>query len=140
MSQDDPHPVDVHVGAKIRTRRKELGLSQQALAEACGVSFQQIQKYERGANRLSCSVLVMAAAALQAPPGYFVDDAPGAPQELRAGDGWGEAARIVATVTGALEALRCLDAVRAPSRHHLLAMLQMAAGRFVEPGKDSLAA
>src|SRR4051812_28133679 len=60
-------PVDVAVGARIRLLRKVRGLSQQALAEAAGVTFQQIQKYERGANRVSASMLSRIAATLDAP-------------------------------------------------------------------------
>jgi len=52
-----PHPVDVHVGAIIRKRRRELGMTQQRLAEQVGIKFQQIQKYETGANRVSASRL-----------------------------------------------------------------------------------
>jgi transcriptional regulator with XRE-family HTH domain len=60
-------PVDVAVGARIRLLRKVRGLSQQALAEAAGVTFQQIQKYERGANRVSASMLSRIATTLKAP-------------------------------------------------------------------------
>jgi transcriptional regulator with XRE-family HTH domain len=60
-------PVDVAVGARIRLLRKMRGLSQQALAEAAGVTFQQIQKYERGSNRVSASMLARIAQTLQAP-------------------------------------------------------------------------
>ena len=52
-----PHPIDVHVGLRVRGRRHELGMSQSTLADALGVSFQQVQKYERGANRVSASML-----------------------------------------------------------------------------------
>jgi len=60
-------PVDVAVGARIRMLRKLRGISQQALAEAAGVTFQQIQKYERGANRVSASMLARIAKALEVP-------------------------------------------------------------------------
>lgn len=60
-------PIDIAVGARIRLLRKVRGLSQQALAEAAGVTFQQIQKYERGANRVSASMLSRIAATLHAP-------------------------------------------------------------------------
>src|SRR5438132_66953 len=60
-------PVDVAVGARIRLFRKVRGLSQQVLAEAAGVTFQQIQKYERGANRVSASMLTRIAEALKTP-------------------------------------------------------------------------
>src|ERR1700748_4014703 len=60
-------PIDVAVGARIRLLRKLRGMSQQALAEAAGVTFQQIQKYERGANRVSASMLSRIATTLKAP-------------------------------------------------------------------------
>lgn len=68
MSDHQPHPTDVHVGQAIRLRRKVLGVTQSALAEAIGLTFQQVQKYERAANRVSCSVLVDIAAALDCQP------------------------------------------------------------------------
>ncbi|MBS0333728.1 MAG: helix-turn-helix domain-containing protein [Proteobacteria bacterium] len=60
-----PDPMDVALGAAVRIRRRTIGISQEALAEQCGVSFQQIQKYENGANRISFSRLVQIARALQ---------------------------------------------------------------------------
>lgn len=54
---DAPHPVDVHAGGKVRLRRKLLNMSQETLADALGLTFQKIQKYERGANRVSASKL-----------------------------------------------------------------------------------
>lgn len=67
------HPVDLYVGARLRVRRKVLGLSQTQLAEALGITFQQIQKYERGANRISASKLYEAAKLLHSPVSYFFD-------------------------------------------------------------------
>ncbi|HZZ67086.1 MAG TPA: helix-turn-helix domain-containing protein [Phenylobacterium sp.] len=60
-----PDPMDVALGAAVRIRRRTIGISQEALAEQCGVSFQQIQKYENGANRISFSRLVQIARALK---------------------------------------------------------------------------
>ncbi|MET0273991.1 MAG: helix-turn-helix transcriptional regulator, partial [Phenylobacterium sp.] len=60
-------PIDIAVGARIRLLRKVRGLSQQALADAAGVTFQQIQKYERGSNRVSASMLARIASTLEAP-------------------------------------------------------------------------
>ncbi|RAK58119.1 helix-turn-helix domain-containing protein [Phenylobacterium deserti] len=60
-----PDPMDIALGAAVRIRRRTIGLSQEALAEQCGVSFQQIQKYENGANRISFSRLVQIARALK---------------------------------------------------------------------------
>lgn len=68
-----PNPVDLHVGARIRMRRKVLGISQEKLAEELGLTFQQVQKYERGANRVSASKLYEIARALSAPVSYFFE-------------------------------------------------------------------
>lgn len=72
---EEPHPVDILVGQRMRERRLILGLSQEKLAEACGVSFQQVQKYERGQNRLSASRLFRVAQVLGVPISYFFEDA-----------------------------------------------------------------
>ena len=66
-----PNPVDLHVGSRIRLRRKILGVSQERLADALGLTFQQVQKYERGANRVSASKLYEIAATLQTQIAYF---------------------------------------------------------------------
>ena len=68
-----PHPVDRHVGLRVRMRRKEMGVSQEKLAEALGITFQQVQKYERGANRVSASKLWEIARALETPVAYFYE-------------------------------------------------------------------
>jgi transcriptional regulator with XRE-family HTH domain len=65
LSNKAPDPMDIALGAAVRIRRRSLGISQEALAEQCGVSFQQVQKYENGANRISFSRLVQIARALQ---------------------------------------------------------------------------
>ena len=78
-----PHPVDRHVGLRIRMRRKELGISQERLAEALGLTFQQVQKYERAANRVSASKLFEIARALNASVAYFYEGLT-SPDELEA--------------------------------------------------------
>lgn len=65
------HRVDVHVGNRVRTRRRLRGMSQGDLARACDITFQQIQKYERGANRVSASRLYQLAGVLGVTPGWF---------------------------------------------------------------------
>jgi transcriptional regulator with XRE-family HTH domain len=67
------NPVDLHVGARIRMRRKTMGLSQERLAESLSLTFQQVQKYERGANRVSASKLYEIARSLRSPINYFFD-------------------------------------------------------------------
>lgn len=68
-----PNPVDLHVGARVRMRRRMRGVSQEKLADCLGLTFQQVQKYERGANRISASKLYEIAASLQTPIGYFFE-------------------------------------------------------------------
>jgi transcriptional regulator with XRE-family HTH domain len=81
-----PNPVDRHVGLRIRMRRKALAMSQERLAEAVGLTFQQIQKYERAANRVSASKLWEIARALHAPVSHFYDGLPEMEQAAGARD------------------------------------------------------
>lgn len=71
-----PNPIDRHVGLRIRFRRKELGISQERLAESIGLTFQQVQKYERAANRVSASKLWEMARALNTSVNYFYEGLP----------------------------------------------------------------
>ena len=79
-----PNPVDIHVGDRVRRRRVLLGLSQEKLGDAVGLTFQQIQKYERGANRISASRLFQFCHILDVPISFFFDEMP---TGLRAGNG-----------------------------------------------------
>lgn len=69
-----PDPVDVHVGSRVRLRRTLLGMSQEKLGDALGLTFQQIQKYERGANRIGSSRLYRLSKILDVPVAYFFDE------------------------------------------------------------------
>ncbi|MGB0681079.1 MAG: helix-turn-helix domain-containing protein [Magnetovibrionaceae bacterium] len=71
-----PKPVDIHVGSRVRLRRTLLGMSQEKLGEAVGLTFQQIQKYERGANRIGASRLWELSRILDVPVSFFFDDMP----------------------------------------------------------------
>ena len=73
-----PHPIDIHVGRRLRQRRRLLGLTQEKLAHAVDIRFQQIQKYESGANRISASRLWSLAKALDVSVAYFFDGVNGA--------------------------------------------------------------
>jgi len=73
-SKGFPNPIDVHVGARIRLRRTLLGISQSTLAETLGLTFQQVQKYEKGTNRVSASRLVDIARALDVSISYFFEE------------------------------------------------------------------
>src|SRR5580658_4314816 len=69
-----PHPIDIHVGKRIRMRRLLLGMTQETLANALGLTFQQVQKYELGANRVSASRLSAMADILRVPIAFFFGD------------------------------------------------------------------
>ena len=81
MTRQGPDPIDVAVGARIRIRRRWLGFSQTQLANALGITFQQVQKYERGANRVSASMLVKIAAKLETSVAALVGEDGQAPVE-----------------------------------------------------------
>ena len=71
-----PSPIDVHVGSRIRLRRTLLGMSQERLGESLGLTFQQVQKYERGVNRVGASRLFDLSRVLDVPISFFFDDMP----------------------------------------------------------------
>jgi transcriptional regulator with XRE-family HTH domain len=71
---DKPNPIDVHVGRRLRLRRTLLGMSQERLAQLLGLTFQQIQKYERGVNRIGSSRLYELGQILDVPISFFFDD------------------------------------------------------------------
>jgi len=71
-----PSPIDVHVGSRIRLRRTLLGMSQERLGDSLGLTFQQVQKYERGVNRVGASRLFDLSRVLDVPISFFFDDMP----------------------------------------------------------------
>ncbi len=71
-----PSPIDIHVGSRVRLRRTLLGMSQERLGDALGLTFQQVQKYERGVNRVGASRLFDISRVLDVPISYFFDDMP----------------------------------------------------------------
>ncbi len=73
MTQKRTTAVDAHIGSRMRTRRLVLNMTQDSLAERLGITFQQIQKYEKGSNRISASRLLDVAAILDVPPTYFFE-------------------------------------------------------------------
>ncbi|WP_310618399.1 helix-turn-helix domain-containing protein [Flexibacterium corallicola] len=78
-----PNPIDVHVGSRVRLRRMMLGMSQEKLGEGLGITFQQIQKYEKGTNRIGASRLQHIATLLKVPVAFFFEDAPGSPDDMQ---------------------------------------------------------
>ena len=76
MAKKSPDPTDKHVGSRVRMRRMMLGMSQEKLGDALGLTFQQVQKYEKGTNRISASRLHHTAHILQVPVAFFFEGAP----------------------------------------------------------------
>jgi transcriptional regulator with XRE-family HTH domain len=79
MAKKVPNPIDKHVGARVRMRRMMLSMSQEKLGDALGLTFQQIQKYEKGANRIGASRLQQIAQILQVTVSFFFEGSPHAP-------------------------------------------------------------
>ena len=79
MAKKAPNPIDKHVGSRVRMRRMMLGMSQEKLGDALGLTFQQVQKYEKGTNRIGASRLQQIAHILQVPVSFFFEGAPHAP-------------------------------------------------------------
>ena len=71
-----PNPIDVHVGSRVRLRRTMKGMSQEKLGDSLGITFQQIQKYEKGSNRIGASRLQNISTILETPISFFFEDAP----------------------------------------------------------------
>ena len=88
-----PNPVDIHVGGRVRFRRMLLGMSQEKLGERLGLTFQQVQKYEKGVNRIGASRLFDLSKVLQVPIQFFYEEAPGAMDQSSANHGAGFADR-----------------------------------------------
>jgi transcriptional regulator with XRE-family HTH domain len=120
-----PNPIDVHVGRRIRMRRLFLGMSQGTLAKALGVSFQQVQKYESGANRVSASRLSAMADALRVPISFFFADLP-ADGAQRSGKQREMRERMYLPET--IELVRLYYAIPDPVRRRFLEMVKAVAG------------
>jgi transcriptional regulator with XRE-family HTH domain len=88
MATKAPNPIDKHVGSRVRMRRMMLGMSQEKLGDALGLTFQQIQKYEKGTNRIGASRLQQISLILQVPVAFFFEGAPSPPGRAQ---GLGEA-------------------------------------------------
>ena len=129
------NPLDVALGARIRVRRKSLGLSQDDLAVQVGLTFQQIQKYERGANRVSFSRLVEIARTLKCRVQDLIGDL----------DVEGEVSDQVAAEavqlkeTGALELIRAYSAIRTAGRRRIVVSLAQTLAKEDEPEVADLA-
>lgn len=117
----DPNPVDIHVGKRLRQRRTFIGMTQEQLGAALGITFQQIQKYERGANRIGASRLFDICRILDVPPQFFFESMP-ANADAPAADAAPAAPRaddpVDREIMDLVRAYRQIES--APVRHRLL--------------------
>jgi transcriptional regulator with XRE-family HTH domain len=100
LSTKLPHEIDRHVGDRMRMRRKTQGMSQKCLGEALGLTFQQIQKYEKGTNRIGASRLQHIASIQQVPISFFFEGAPGSSYVLDEGQSPAFVSDFLATSDG----------------------------------------
>ena len=142
-----PHPIDVHVGARVRLRRTLLGMSQEKLGEAIGLTFQQVQKYERGANRIGASRLFDLSRILDVPVSFFFDDAPETDLESYHYEGVEEEPQLIEIDPMAkketLDLVRAYYKVSDPAvRKRIFELTKSLANAYgvVEPDSDDLAA
>lgn len=144
-----PHPVDLHVGRRMRLRRNLLGISQETLAHKLGLTFQQVQKYERGLNRISSSRLFDIRKVLNVRVSYFFDEmdedvSAGSPLSLSLGDGSRKTADdAVADPMLREEAITLVNAfnkIKNPRLHRLIYHLVLTMGSNAERDIDDYAA
>jgi transcriptional regulator with XRE-family HTH domain len=124
-----PSSVDVHVGGRVRVRRRLTNVTQEALADLIGVTFQQVQKYERGTNRISASKLFAIAEALDVPISYFFDglDATGSEESVAAEGSERNIQSFLRTGEG-LELARLFPRIaKGPLRRRILELVKAAA-------------
>ena len=133
-----PHPVDIYVGKQLRMQRSVMGMSQEALAKAVGITFQQVQKYERGINRMSASRLYDFSQVLCVPISYFFeglsgtgtndnytyDDASPALNAVAEGDMPGYVYEQQAYGRETLELMRRFHKLRGPMKDHLIGLMR----------------
>ncbi len=125
-----PNSVDVHVGARVRSRRMAVGLTQDKLAKAVGITFQQIQKYEKGSNRVGASRLQAIARILEMPVSYFFADASGPLSAKLLEAQTIAAARKAPAPTEALKMIKTFIGMRdQDARRHLLGLAEALARR-----------
>jgi transcriptional regulator with XRE-family HTH domain len=94
LAKKQPSSVDAHVGSRVRLRRMLIGMSQEKLGELLGLTFQQVQKYEKGANRIGASRLFDISTILGVPVSYFFDDLPNTDAAVRKTNGLAAAADV----------------------------------------------
>jgi transcriptional regulator with XRE-family HTH domain len=123
-----PNPIDAHVGSRLRMRRMMLGMSQEKLGEAFGLTFQQVQKYEKGVNRMGSSRLQHAADILQVTVPFFFEGAPGGHELSKTAPSPAYVNEFVSSEDG-LRFIKALMRITRPSvRHRIVNLVQEIAG------------
>ena len=136
--RDGPDPIDIHVGKRLSIRRRLVGLSQQRLANALGITFQQVQKYEKASNRISAGRLYRVAQILDVPVSFFFDElsSKNAPSRDPLGlksDGL-DSSRLIASRREALELIKAYYAIPDKrARKQLYDLVKMVAGAMQRP-------
>lgn len=137
-----PNPIDRHVGSRVRMRRAMLSMSQEKLGEALGLTFQQIQKYEKGTNRISASRLKQISQILEVPPSYFFEGAPSfetQSQNEAEGGGVSEDSHAVynagfLTTPEAIQLILAFSRIKNPKvRSRIVELVTALAGEDVQP-------
>jgi transcriptional regulator with XRE-family HTH domain len=129
MSTKTPNAIDLHVGSRVRMRRLMLGMTQQKLADAIGITFQQVQKYEKGTNRLSASRLQQAAGILDVAVPFFFEGAPGGHKLGRSPPSPDYVNEFVSSEDG-LRLIKAFSRIARPAvRHRIVNLVQEIAGQ-----------
>ena len=128
MEKKHPNPIDVYVGSRVRTRRLALGLSQEKLGAALGVTFQQVQKYEKGTNRLGASRLEQASRILQVPVAHFFEGTPGQKKSKANAPSSNYVSDFLATADGLALAKAFMKIERPQLRHHIVKLINEIVG------------
>lgn len=132
-----PHPIDVHVGSRVKLRRMILGLSQEALGKSLGLTFQQIQKYEKGVNRIGASRMFEMAQLLEVPVQFFYEDVGGGrPADGFAESSAGEAVMDLVNSPEGVQLCRYFSAIKDPEvKKRVLDLVKSIAENESGPGR-----
>jgi transcriptional regulator with XRE-family HTH domain len=128
VEKKHPNPIDVHVGSRVRTRRLALGMSQEKLGAALGLTFQQVQKYEKGTNRIGASRLQHVSRILQVPVEYFFEGTPGQQKAKDNAPSSTYVSDFLATTDGLALAKEFTKIKHARIRHHVVKLVNEIAG------------
>ena len=131
MAKKAPNPIDKHVGSRVRMRRMMLEMSQERLGDALGLTFQQVQKYEKGTNRIGASRLQQISNILDVPVSFFFEGAPSVPGPTGAGAGVSTAyiSEFLATSDGLALTKAFMQIEDAKLRRRIVDLVQAIAGK-----------